>query len=163
MANPSVQTQHQVCSGKQGHNFGRNKFVILLLLIEGQEQPFRWQLLVIRDLCAPGVFGIDFINHFSVGIQMNPSGKNYLTFGKCNNQIVPLVSPNAPNLPEMHEDNRFAGAHIFRQKEKPSQTAAALQEEVGKGANGLPPGRPPDATATGGAGNLMTGGGTPQS
>ena len=124
MANPSVQTQHQVCSGKQGHNFGRNKFVILLFLIEGQEQPFRWQLLVIRDLCAPGVFGVDFINHFSVGIQMNPSGKSYLTFGKCNNQIVPLVSPNAPNLPEMHEDNRFAGAHIFRQKEKPSQTAA---------------------------------------
>ena len=93
-------------------------------VIQGHEQPFQWRFLIIRDLCAPGVFGIDFFNHFDVAIQMSKSGANFLTFGGQNPQRVPLVSPNAPNLPEMHEDNRFAGANVFRQRAKPAQTAA---------------------------------------
>ena len=134
----------------------------MAFMIEGQRRAFKWKFLVIRDLCAPGVFGIDLFNHFSVGIQMNPSGQNHLTFGKDHNQIVPLVSPNAPNLPDAHGDKRFAGAHIFRQKTKPSQTAAALQEEVGKQSSGLAPGRPPDASTTRGAGNPTLGRGGSQ-
>ena len=133
----------------------------MVFMIEGQRRAFKWKFLVIRDLCAPGVFGIDFFNHFSVGIQMSPSGKNHLTFGKNHDQIVPLVSPNAPNLPDAQQgDKRFVGAHIFRQKSKSSQTAAALQEEVGKQSSGLAPGRPPDAsTTTRGAGYPTPGGG----
>ena len=135
-------------------------------IVQGYAKPFKWRFLVIRDLCAPGVFGIDFFNHFNVGIKMNKSGLNHLTFDDQNNQTVPLVSPTAPNLPELHEDNRFLGAHVFRQRAKPSQTAAALQEEVGKDASGLSPGRPPDTrakdAARGGVGNLSPGGSTPQ-
>ena len=136
-------------------------------VIQGHEQPFQWRFLIIRDLCAPGVFGIDFFNHFDVAIQMSKSGANFLTFGGQNPQRVPLVSPNAPNLPEMHEDNRFAGANVFRQRAKPAQTAAALQEEVGEAARGAAPGRPPDthvkdALRGGNVGNSSRAGGATQ-
>ena len=43
-------------------------------VIQGHEQPFQWRFLIIRDLCAPGVFVIDFFNHFDVAIQMSKSG-----------------------------------------------------------------------------------------
>ena len=131
-----------------------NKVVILgetnavSFVIQGCPEPFQWRFLIIRNLCAPGVFGIDFLTHCNVGIQMTKSGSNHLTFSKKSNQTVPLVPPNAPNLPPINEDDRFLGARVFRQQTMPmktSQTAAALQEEVGRGACGRASGRPPDA------------------
>ena len=130
-------------------------------IIQGCPGQFQWRFLVIRNLCAPGVFGIDFLKNFNVGIQMSRAGQNYLTFSKKTDQTVPLVPPNAPNLPPVHEDDRFLGARVFRQQAVPvkaSQTAAALQEEVGRGACGRSSGRPPDiqgqAAAPPGGGHL---------
>ena len=134
-------------------------------IVQGHEATFKWRFLVIRNLCAPGVFGIDFFNNFNVGIKMNKSGINYLTFGDQGSQIVPLVSPNAPNLPPNHDDNRFVGARVFRQHGKSMQTAAVLQGEVGKESDGRPPGRPPDTRVTTplreGVGNPISVGSTP--
>ena len=116
-------------------------------IIQGCPDQFQWRFLVIRDLCAPGVFGYDFLTQCNVGIQMTKNGVNHLTFSHKSNKTTPLVPPNAPNLPPVHEDNRFFGARVFRQQAAPvkaSQTAAALQEEVGRGACGRSSGRPPD-------------------
>ena len=105
---------------------------------------FKWPFLVVRDLCCPGVIGMDFITFHSVGIQVNKHIGNFMSFLEWPNVQVPLVEPSSPNLPEAREDPRFQGASIFRQRSAKGATAAACQEEVGTASKGKPVGRPPD-------------------
>ena len=105
---------------------------------------FKWPFLVVRDLCCPGVIGMDFITFHNVGIQVNKHAGNFMSFLEWPGIQVPLVEPNSPNLPEPREDPRFQGASIFRQRGGKGATAAACQEEVGIASKGKPVGRPPD-------------------
>ena len=100
--------------------------------IEQCPTTFNWQFLVIKDLCAPGVFGTDFLNLNNVGVQLTSFGQNHLTFMGKPDLTVPLVTPRASNLPHPLADSRFKGAGIFRQQPNKAagQLSSALRDEA---------------------------------
>ena len=116
----------------------------LKFALQGCSGEFNWPFLVVRDLCCPGVFGMDFLTFYSVGIQADKNGTNFMSFLEWPDVRVPLVEPSSSNLPEYSEDPRFKGASVFRQRTGKNTTAAALQEEVGYTSKGKASGRPPD-------------------
>ena len=116
----------------------------LQFAMQGCSGEFKWPFLVVRNLCCPGVFGMDFLTFYSVGIQTDKNGTNYMSFLEWPGVNVPLVEPDSSNLPQYHEDPRFKGASVFRQRAGKNPTAAALQEEVGCTSKGRASGRPPD-------------------
>ena len=113
----------------------------------------KWKFLVIKDLCAPGVFGTDFLNANNVGVQLTRQGGNHLTFLDRPELRVPLVTPRAPNLPHPAADARFKEAGIFRQQpcSTAGQSSAALasQHTMGGGAGKVARGAQQLCTATG--------------
>ena len=119
----------------------------LQFAMQGCSGEFKWPFLVVRDLCCPGVFGMDFLTFHSVGIQTDKNSTNFMTFLEWPGVRVPLVEPDSSNLPDHHEDPRFRGASVFRQRAGKNATAAALQEEVGCTSKGRASGRPPDMAA----------------
>ena len=58
--------------------------------IEQYSKTCKWNFLVIKDLCAPGVFGTDFLNTNNVGVQLTNFGQNHLTFLDRPEVRVPL-------------------------------------------------------------------------
>ena len=119
----------------------------LQFVIQGCSGEFKWPFLVVRNLCCPGVFGMDFLTFHSVGIQTDKNGTNFMSFLEWPGVQVPLVEPESSNLPQHCEDPRFKGASVFRQRAGKNATAAALQEEVGSTSRGRASGRPPDLVA----------------
>ena len=58
--------------------------------IEQYSKTCKWNFLVIKNLCAPGVFGTDFLNTNNVGVQLTNFGQNHLTFLDRPEVRVPL-------------------------------------------------------------------------